>query len=573
MKSHGRTNIIRILILSSIIAFGVCCVYAWAQTSTSFLRAQDDSYLDGFDMRNLLGGPELSLQEQQKIATYLDEIEDELSEIEESFVATGAIEGVYTDFESCIQDAIGRHLPLVIAKDKINLAKRKLITSVRELFPSFSVEYEHNKGYKLYKADSDPDPNVDTSQQFRSERIRYTLEQPIYRGGALWNQVKVDKAELQMAKEEYKKVFSDLTVEIARAYLSLTRAKTMLEYKRQLAVKIDEVFRISQEKMEAGLISEIEHLNVQSQQSQMEHDLQAAREEVELALIEFKKIMHLEVEQFVDVQPFATSFLEYMRTDVVVTATTQGSDDEAQEKKLDELVMLAYQNRPELKIQQKKLQSASLKEKIKNAGWLPEIALVAEKGRKAEAYTTQDNNPVWDDEHHIGVQVRWNFGGNVTEYAYDKNRQGSGVEATETNVAQDGYYDRKNTVQVGVLDGLEQYADTKEAQVKTKEALLELELAEKDIVSEVKESYYNYSRAAIKLRSVFKKIDYREKLVKLSYHRSEINEIEISEYIQSELDLINERNELYQSILDYYMAKVSLNKAIGIRDYFEVETF
>jgi outer membrane protein TolC len=112
---------------------------------------------------------------------------------------------------------------------------------------------------------------------------------------------------------------------------------------------------------------------------------------------------------------------------------------------------------------------------------------------------------------------------------------------------------------------------TKEAEIATKEAILEFELSEKDMVSEVKESYYNYNRAKIQMRSILKKIAYREKLVELAKHRSEINEIQISEYLQSEIDLVEERNTLYQAMIDYFIARASLNKAIGVSNFFDIE--
>ena len=67
------------------------------------------------------------------------------------------------------------------------------------------------------------------------------------------------------------------------------------------------------------------------------------------------------------------------------------------------------------------------------------------------------------------------------------------------------------------------------------------------------------------MKSIMKKIAYREKLVALAKHRSEINEIQTSEYLQSEIDLVEEKNTLYQAMIDYFIARTSLDKAIGVR--------
>jgi len=487
---------------------------------------------------------------------------------------SGAIDGVYSTFDDCMSQAVRRHLPLVIAEDKIDLVKRKLVSSVRDLFPSFTIMYEHNRGWKLYKDDPDKTDLVNGSQQFRSERLRYSLSQPLFRGGALWNQVKVERAQLKVTQSAYKKVLYDLSVEVARSYLNLIRTQTTLARRQRMNNTVANVLLISEEKMEAALISEIEHLNVQSQQSQIEHDIQAAKEDLELSILDFKKVLHLKVGDHVDAKTYDDSFIEILEEKALrKTKDIDVEIERRQETKISELVKLSYQNRPEFTIQKHKLEAAEWTEKVVQGGWLPQVNLVSEFGRKAEAYTADDNNAPWDDEHRLGVEVRWNFGGSTQSYTYDKNRQGTGVEATDTGIAMDGYYDRLNRGGTSILDGLQQFEHTKEALLERKEAMLELELSEKDIVSEVKEAYYNYNRSLIQLKSIFKKLTYRQKMVELAQHRSEVNEIQISEYIQAEMDFMRENEKLYQTMTDYFLAKIALNKSIGIKDYIPLEDF
>lgn len=546
--------------------------FSFAQGQASMGTVIGESYLDGFDLETILGLADVPHVEEKQALSYLDEVAKELSYFNDEYIQTGAIAGVYTSFGDCMSQAVRNHLPLVIAEDKISLGKRKLLKAVRELFPSFTVMYEHNRGFKLYKDDTDPTDMVNTSQQFRSEKIRYSVSHPIYRGGALWNTVRAERANLMVAQAEYKKVFYDLSVEVARSYLNLIKAKSTLARRERMSITVDNVLHMSEEKMAAGLISEIEHLNVQSQQSQIQHDIEAAKESFELSIVDFKKIMHIEVAAFASTRAFDDAFIEQISAKLEREAeAVDAGNEKAQEAKIDELVKRAYENRPEFRIQKHKLESAEWLEKVAHGGWLPQVNLVAEIGRKAEAYTADDNHAPWDDEHRIGIEVQWNLGGSTSQYTYDKNRQGTGVEATDTSVAMDGYYDRINRGGVGVLDGLEQFSRTKEAEIARKEARLELELSEKDIVSEVKETYYNYNRSLIQIKSIFKKLAYRQKLVELAKHRSEINEIQISEFIQAEMDLMQENEKLYQTMTDYFLAKIALNKAIGVKDFLPLE--
>ncbi len=541
------------------------------------LVSSGDSYLDGLDNLNIEQTVDLiNEEEQDEVASYLDAIMQDLASIES--INDGRSEKPEDDYfygslDDCVDVAVKDHLPISIAQDKIELSKRKLLKALRTLFPGVRLLYEHNRGYKLMKGDSDPGGGSDDHQRFRSEKIKSSFSQPLYKGGALWNQVKVERSSLKVAESEYEKVFLDLRIEVSRGFLNLVRAKTTFDVKKNLIARLKNLEGISQEKMDAGLISEVEHLNVSSQQSQLDHDLEAAKEDYELNIVEFRKVMHLDVNEPVEVNVFSQEYIDWL-SDRILAQDNGEAEETAEEKaaeKVNYLVKLAYENRPEFMIQKHKLIAAEYLEKVANGGWMPQVNLVAEFGQKAEAYTGIDNNAPWDEEHHIGLTFKWNWGGNIAHYKYDKNRQGTGVEATDLNVGGDGYYDRVNRSGIGILNGLEQYSKTKEAEIKRKEAMLELELSEKDIVSEVKEAYYAYNRSLIKLKSSIKKLSYRKKMAQLAQHRSEVNEIQISEYIQAEMDLAEETNTLIQSIVDYFLSKEALNKAIGVRNYLSVE--
>ncbi len=498
---------------------------------------------------------------------YLSGIEAELLAFERDNLLPGKIsssEKYY--FKDCLDIAIGNHLPLEIAKDKISLHKRKLIKAVRDMLPGMTVFYEHDRGFKILKADTNPGDH--SNQQFRSEKWRMSFFQPVFRGGTLFNKVRKERALLRAAEAEYNKVLLDLAVEVARAYFNYSKAKTMLSFREDLLAKAKKSLEISQEKMDAQLISEIEHLNVQSQESQIEHDLEVAKEDIALALIDLQKALHIDVELPIDVVLLDGKYSDVIKDELEKKEKEGAVNEEKQEEKINELVKTAYEKRPEFIINKSKLDAAVYEVKAAAGGWFPQATGRFEIGQKAEAYIEDDNNPAWDEEHRIVFDTSWNLMGNTLRYTYDKNRQGTGVEAIDPgNLGMDGYYDRINRVSVSVLDNLDQFIKTKEAEINRKEAMLELELSEKDIVSEVKEAYYNYNRALIQLKSTHKKLSYRKKLVSLAKHRSEINEIQLSEYLQAEMDLINERETLYKAMVDFFLAKISLNKAVGIKNY------
>ena len=69
------------------------------------------------------------------------------------------------------------------------------------------------------------------------------------------------------------------------------------------------------------------------------------------------------------------------------------------------------------------------------------------------------------------------------------------------------------------------------------------------------------------MKSATKRVQWRRRLRDLAQHRLEQKEVEVSEYLQSEIDLLRERGEFHTALKDYYTAKSSLNYAVGVREF------
>ena len=123
---------------------------------------------------------------------------------------------------------------------------------------------------------------------------------------------------------------------------------------------------------------------------------------------------------------------------------------------------------------------------------------------------------------------------------------------------------------VGLFDGLSEYAAIKEAEVARLDEITQLEKTEKEVVHDVKQSFFDFQKARIRVKSTLQRVTYRRRLAGLNKHKLEKNEIQISEYLQSEIDAMQEMGNLQKALADYYTAKAKLNNAIGIRNYFSL---
>ena len=83
---------------------------------------------------------------------------------------------------------------------------------------------------------------------------------PVFRGGVLWNTLFLEMANLEIAKREYDKAISDLVADVSEAYFEYERSRNVLRDQGELFKKAQQQKRISNEKYNAKLISEIEEI-------------------------------------------------------------------------------------------------------------------------------------------------------------------------------------------------------------------------------------------------------------------------------------------------------------------------
>ena len=199
---------------------------------------------------------------------------------------------------------------------------------------------------------------------------------------------------------------------------------------------------------------------------------------------------------------------------------------------------------------------------------MPRADLTMEFGELGEAFIRNSTNSPHQPEWRLLFEVSNNFFGNKAKFTYDNDENAPSVTQFQQGT---GSQSTHRKMELGFFDGLEDYAELKEAQVKKLEQVIELEKKEQEVIREVKEAYFDYHKAEVQVASSVKRNQYRQKLVALAKLRLEKAEIEISEYLQAELELSEERERLHQGLADYFKAKSKLNRAIGIRDFLPIE--
>lgn len=466
-----------------------------------------------------------------------------------------------------IERAIRVHMPAKAAKERIALARRRIIVAIRELFPEISFEYMDRDGAL-------------SGGPFNSRGFHWTMKQPLFRGGILWNTLLQERAGLKESQKEYDRIIMDIIRDVSEAYFEYNRALQVNNEEAAAIGKMQHYAEMSEEKSKQGLISEIEHLNVQSLFSQMKYDYETAKQELELARLDMQNYLSLEIGDEVDVAGLYD--IQEVMTDkpeeaVDISAQTAWSEDFRQESiateempDLKELVDLAYQNRAELQVEAARLAQARLEERIQWAEMLPHADLVMEFGKLGEAYDVIDTVPNKQLEVRIFLELNWNAGGNTLNYQFENKEDAPSLTLYGADSARRTQI-TTNTFSLGLFDGLDALADAKEAEAEKLERIVELENAEKEVVQDVKKAYFDYQKALIQMKSSIKRLNYRDRIARVSKHRLDNNEIQVSEYMQSEIEYLREKIELHKALTDYFAAKASLNRAVGVNNYMPIE--
>lgn len=455
----------------------------------------------------------------------------------------------------------------------IGLYNRRMLVALRKLFPEMTLNFNNRKGLL-------------SSNAFEGADWHFTLKQPLFNGGILWNTFLQEKSGLEAARKQYDKTVADLVFDLSRAYFEYQRTLQTVEEHRAVVEKLKRFSEMSEKKFKEKLISEIESLNVQSSYSQMQFDLESSKQEFEIAKLDLQRFLDLSVHDDVsiskvyDLTRLVTSQdTEKMVMDFPVKELPTVFKDEKKAPELGRLIDMSYGNRAELQIEAAKLQVTRLTERIRWGEFLPKAYLTGEWGALGEAYRYQgyggtgsnvDNRdePDLKKEWRLMLELNWNVGGNKVSYTYDRDHKAPSI--TQYLYGQ-GSQTTKNSVNFGILDGLDVFVNVKQAELDKLNQVVELEKAEKQVLQDVKQAYYDYQKSVIQVRSNIKRMKYRERLREFAEHRLGRKEIEISEYLQAEADLVREKADLHKALKDYFSAKAALNHAVGIQDFLGIE--
>ena len=455
-------------------------------------------------------------------------------------VNSASRESVNLGINDAVDIALENHMAAKIAQEEVELSKLKIREARRALYPAASINYLETTG-----------KTAGTTQDFTDKEYKLKFEYPLYYGWRLKYAVEQAMSNLKASTSNYDKALQDLRSEVELAFYAYRANKMDLKLHKALLEETDNIFIGAKKRLELGLITRAEFLQLESQMQQINYQVISSENELAMAKLALAQAVNIkegeDAIEIIDKEPGKD--LE----PIVVEIT------------LEECIDSAFRFRPDLKSKEYMLEFNDYERKITESKNQLKVDLTGTYGQSGGAYQTESLN--MDPDWYVGFKVSKPLGGNTlsTALTKDKTSQKHGESSRTESISK--------SVELGLLDGLQRFSEEKSAEIGYRKAKDELEQVRDSIVKEVKESYLNYKKGLVQIMTNLNKIKYKEEELKVIKARAELNEASLSELAQAYMGLTDEKAYYIEALGSLYQSLAKLNKATGFALFLDDENF
>jgi len=279
------------------------------------------------------------------------------------------------------------------AQEGVKGAEAKKNEAITAFLPKFSTAYSYTRLHEqpsMTIPSIPPNPALTVPAGTRNN-YNWTVEatQPIFAGGAIWNNYIFNKQGLALSQKEEERTVQDTIQEVKVTYFNVLRAEKILEAAKQSVELLRSHRNTAQQFFDVGLIPKNDLLYAEVELANSEHDLVRAENSLELAKASFNTAlrhdisMEVQLEDILTETPFGFSFEECLKT--------------------------ALENRPELKAYQLKVDQAQSLVKIARSGYFPNISVVGNYSKFGDDPDVSGSEFQDQESWYVMAVARWDF--------------------------------------------------------------------------------------------------------------------------------------------------------------------
>ncbi|MEW6515782.1 MAG: TolC family protein [candidate division FCPU426 bacterium] len=483
-------------------------------------------------------GPEVEYEDEfgEEYWEEAPEAAQEMAEIETALEESQKIPTVLTSLEDCKRVALLNDPRIQVAIREVRYERYKVLQAERDFLPALKGNWEKQEG------ETDTSGGGSAGGGGNYNGLKYGLEttQVVFQGGKLTYTLKQAKTDLNVARKKYEQAKQEAIYKVEKAYYELVKTQMVFEIQADLSKAAESALSFSREAYRQGLNSYQEFLNVQSQTDHTYYQLLSSQQDIALAEVELRKACNVDTSIGVQIN-------------AVLTFT-----DFDFNYSLDECLSLGFKNRPDLAVNELTTLSDLYGIKISMAEDQPKIEFVGSVGKNGQSQTGEGLN--LSDEWSVKLQATWIVGANSAQYSWEKKKSVPTKYGAQDNTKGS----KTQSVSLAFFDKIENFANV--AKSKVDKATSEADLVElrQNVTKEVEENYFNYQKAMTMVTASLSMIKFREKDLEINRAKQMMNEIPLSQVLQSELQLGEERVNYVQALSDYYTSISGLFKAMGL---------
>ncbi len=337
--------------------------------------------------------------------------------------------------------------------------------------------------------------------------LRLSLQQPLFTGLKLISSKKAAEYNFNAAESDYSKEMNDAAMNIHTSFWNYYKA---IEIKNILEKSIDQIeehLKDTKNFLENGLVTQNDYLKLQVQYSNIKLQLIEAENNLEIARAVFNKTIGLPLES---------------RTEIVEDDLTANDIH----YNFDDLIKEAKQNREEIESLSYRLKATEENITSAKAGWFPSVYLTGNYYYSNPNTRFQPLQDKWNDAWDVGVTLSWD----VWDWGSTKSKT---TQAEELSIQTQTSLEKLNdNIEIEVY---QTYLNLIKSKEKVDVSKLSLEQASE-----------NYRITSEK---------YKEQLATST------------DLIDAETSKLQATTNLTASLIDFNLAKVRLEKAVGRKIY------
>ena len=332
------------------------------------------------------------------------------------------------------------------------------------------------------------------------------LDQPLFKGGALYWSYRLAKLGVDLSKVFFELVKQDLVLQVKEAYFNILKAEKIRQVALRSVEQLEAGLKFSKAFYDVGIIAKNSLLQTQVELAQAKQDLTKAEVELDVAKASFNTLLRRDVRMEVKVE----DILEYRPMEVP----------------FEECLENARKNRPELREAELNVKKTEKEVQLARSEYFPNLGLSFNYERAGDDPGVSGSNFEDKDAWNVNAYARWTF------WQWGKKRQLVGEKKTKLTQAKDAM--------VEVEDG---------------------------ISLEVKGAYLRLREARDKIRVAEVAVEQAEENFRINAERFKEQVATTTEVLDAQTLLTRAKSNYFNALSDYNIARARLDRAMGVVNY------